>query len=221
VTNQSPGARRIPKATIKRLPAYLRVLQETREERVTSVDLGRDTGFSSEQVRKDLAYFGAFGTRGVGYVVSDLEQQIRRILGLNQPINAVVVGAGHLGTALARFTQLANHDVRIVGLFDVDPTLFGREVAGIAIFPIDQLEAVVRERCVRIGVVAVPASAAREVGERLYQSGVRAILNFAPIKICVGHDDVEVHDIDLSIELQALAYFVSALESAPPLPVKR
>lgn len=203
------GSRRIPDATVRRLPAYLRALEEGGRERCTSQELGRRTGFSSEQVRKDLAYFGAFGTRGVGYDPKALGGEIRRILGLDAGVRAVLVGAGHLGTALANFTRRVHKDVVVIALFDTDPTKAGTEVAGIPVLGLDRLAPVVAEQGVTLGIITVPADAAQSVADALVQGGVRGLLNFAPITLAVDAK-VYVRNIDLSLELQALAYFVQA-----------
>lgn len=207
-------ARRIPGATIRRLPAYLRALEPLRgQKRLTSLELGQRTGFSSEQVRKDLAYFGAFGTRGVGYEASALEVQIRRILGLDLGVRAALVGAGHLGTALARYTATAHKDVTIVAIFDSDPAKIGRETANVVVQSMEQLEPVIRQMEVSIGIIAVPAGSAQIVASRLVQAGVRGLLNFAPASLTVDAS-VYVQNIDLTLELQALAYFVRAAQTA-------
>jgi redox-sensing transcriptional repressor len=206
-------ARRIPDATIRRLPAYLRALESVSDHRLTSREIGRLTGFSSEQVRKDLAYFGAFGTRGVGYAAAELEAEIRRILGLDVGVRAALVGAGNLGTALARYTATAHKDVIIAAIFDVDPRKIGTEVAGLAVTDLALLESEVRRLDIGIGILAVPASAAQAVANRLVAAGVRGILNFAPTALRVD-GSVYVQNIDLTLEMQALAYFVRAEAAA-------
>src|SRR5579875_425252 len=203
------GARRIPDATVRRLPAYLRVLEEAPEARFTSQELGRQTGFSSEQVRKDLAYFGAFGTRGVGYDAHVLAGEIRRILGLDAGLRAVLIGVGHLGTALANFIAGTHKDVRIVGLHDAAPKKVGSEVTGMPIWALDRLDSVVSRKAASLGIIAVPSEAAQAVVDRLVAAGIRGILNFAPAALVVP-DTVYLRNIDLSLELQALAYFVQA-----------
>lgn len=203
------GNRRIPDATVRRLPAYLRALEETGETRWTSQELGRRTGFSSEQVRKDLAYFGAFGTRGVGYDARVLASEIRRILGLDAGLRAVLIGVGHLGTALFNFILGTHKDVQIVGLFDADPKKVGREVAGMPIWHLDRLDMVVSEKGATLGIIAVPSEASQSVADRLIAAGIHGILNFAPTALTVP-EAIYVRNIDLSLELQALAYFVQA-----------
>jgi redox-sensing transcriptional repressor len=202
---------RIPDAAIRRLPAYLRWLTECEEERVTSVMLGQATGYSSEQVRKDLAYFGAFGTRGVGYDVGALRDEIYRILKLDQGVRAIVVGAGHLGTALVRYVDQGHqvrHDVKIMALVDNNPVIIGTQVGSIRVESVDRLEELVHQYDIGIGVLTVPKEAAVIVGDRLAEAGVRAILNFAPVSVCTHYPDVFVQPIDLTLEMQALSYFV-------------
>lgn len=201
---------RIPDVAVRRLPVYLRALGELAErhvEIVSSAELARRTGFSSEQIRKDLAYFGAFGTRGVGYRTAVLRDRLRAILGLDRNPRAALVGAGHLGTALARYALTRDQGVRIAAIFDNDPARIGTEVAGVIVQPVDRLEASCREAGIRIGIVAVPAGAAQSVADALVRGGVRAVLNFAPVKLRVPRG-VYVQDVDLSMELQSLAYYV-------------
>lgn len=201
--------RRIPESTIRRLPAYLRVLENQKETRTTSVALGERTGYSSEQVRKDLAYFGAFGTRGVGYDVSQLGHQIRHILGLDKNVKAVLVGAGHLGTALLRYTQSGVSDVQFAAVLDNSPQVVGSAIGSMVVEDIQHLESIVTERKIRLAVLTVPAEAAEKVAERLAEAGIGAILNFAPSPILTDQDRVLVQNLDLTLELQAMAYFVT------------
>ncbi len=208
--------RRIPESTIRRLPAYLRVLESQQEVRTTSVALGERTGYSSEQVRKDLAYFGAFGTRGVGYDVSQLGHQIRHILGLDHDVKAVLIGAGHLGTALLRYTQDGVRDVQFAAVLDNNPQVVGSAIGSIVVEDIGQLEAVVRDRQVRLAVLTVPAAAAEAVAQRLAEAGVGAILNFAPVPILTDQSEVLVQNLDLTLEMQAMAYFVTEHDDLDP-----
>ncbi len=201
--------RRIPESTIRRLPAYLRVLESQQETRTTSVALGERTGYSSEQVRKDLAYFGAFGTRGVGYDVRELGQQIRHILGLDTSVKAILVGAGHLGTALLRYTQGGARDVEFVAVLDNSSQVIGSAIGSMVVEDIRNLETIVAERKIRLAVLTVPQEAAPGVAERLAAVGIGAILNFAPVPILTDQDQVLVQNLDLTLELQAMAYFVT------------
>ncbi|HYG58734.1 MAG TPA: redox-sensing transcriptional repressor Rex [Symbiobacteriaceae bacterium] len=209
---------KIPEAAIKRLPVYLRVLEETASSDVqiiSSAELAEKTGFSPEQIRKDLAYFGAFGTRGVGYDTVLLSKRIARILGLHQGVNAALVGAGHLGYALARYSISRHKDVRIKAIFDTDPAKIGTDIMGVQIRPLAEIAQVCRAEDVKIGIITVPAFVAQEVAEKLQEAGVEAILNFAPAKLRVA-EDVFIQNIDLTIELQSLAYYTSASEETTP-----
>lgn len=200
--------RRIPDTTIRRLPAYLRVLELTHADRITSVALGKAAGYSSEQVRKDFAYFGAFGTRGVGYEVAFLVREIRRILGIDQGVKVMVVGAGHLGTALVRYTQNNRGDAKVVAVVDVNPAVIGTSIGNLVVEDARDLERLVHERQITMAVLTVPDYAARAAAERLADAGIRAILNFAPVSVLTERPEVIVKNIDLMLELQALAYFV-------------
>ncbi len=201
--------RSIPDVTISRLPAYLRVLHEIQNEGesiVSSSRMGELTGFSSEQIRKDLAYFGAFGTRGLGYNVELLEDRIRWILGLDRPIHLAIVGCGNIGQALVRYSRQEHRHLDIRFLFDVRQDLVGKSIAGLEIFHADDMEDIIAENDVRLAVVAVPDTAARDVADRLVSAGVRAILNFAPVHLPVP-EDVVVRTVDLTSELESLAYY--------------
>lgn len=208
----------IPDVAVRRLPVYLRVLEKLYREGtaiVSSAELSRLTGFSSEQIRKDLTYFGAFGTRGVGYSAVALISQIRRILGLDQSIRAAVFGAGNLGQALVRYHAGKPQDVPMVALFDRDPEKIGRDVHGLTIAAIDDLPEVLRRAPFQMAILTVPAEAAQEVAERVVAHGIRAILNFAPVTLRLP-DTVFVRNVDLSLELQSLAYYVNRRpEDAP------
>lgn len=207
---------KIPEAAIKRLPVYLRVLEETAAAEIqiiSSAELAEKTGFSPEQIRKDLAYFGAFGTRGVGYDTVLLSRRIARILGLHQGVKAALVGAGHLGYALARYSISRHKDVRITAIFDTDPAKVGTDIMGVVIRPMSELLQAVKEENIKIGILTVPAGEAQAAGEQLQEGGVEAILNFAPAKLRLG-EGVFVQNIDLTIELQSLAYYTSASEEA-------
>lgn len=208
---------RIPDATIRRLPIYLRVLRELEDDNVaviSSADLAIRTGFSSEQIRKDLAYFGAFGVRGVGYSVSQLEDQLRRILGLDKEVRAALVGAGNLGTALTRYNVNRHKDVKIIAIFDNDPAKVGKTIEGVPVYSIEDMDAVIRNNDIKMGIVTAPANSAEKVAELLVRAGVRAILNFAPVKLS-STDSVAVRNIDLTLEFESLAYYATGEERRP------
>jgi redox-sensing transcriptional repressor len=209
---------KIPDAAIKRLPIYLRVLQEAAEAEaevniISSAELATKTGFTPEQIRKDLAYFGAFGTRGVGYDILSLSRRITRILGLHRGVDAALIGAGHLGVALARYNISRHKDVRITAIFDVAPAKIGTDLMGVTVQPLGELVETIRTRRIKIAILTVPATEAQATAELLEQAGVEAILNFAPAKIRVN-PALMVQNIDLTIELQSLAYYTSASDES-------
>jgi redox-sensing transcriptional repressor len=204
----------ISKSVVKRLPVYLRILDQLIQrkiEMVSSKDLSHESGFTAEQIRKDFAYFGAFGTRGAGYNTVYLREKIVKIIGLDQVIDTIVVGAGNLGTALTRYNSAKNLYVNVVGVFDQDPRLIGKKIDAIAIFSTDDIPAFIAENKIKVAIIAVPATVAQEIADLLMANGVKAILNFAPVKLKVP-DGVHVHNADLTIELQSLIYYSSAEE---------
>jgi redox-sensing transcriptional repressor len=200
--------RGIPDATVARLPVYLRALTACAERGIavaSSQELAEAAGVNSAKLRKDLSYLGSYGTRGVGYDVAYLRYQISRELGLTQDWPIVVVGIGNLGQALVNYAGFATRGFRIAALLDADPTRHGERHGEHEIVGMDQLGDVVRRHRVSIGVITTPAAAAQEVADRLVDAGVTSILNFAPALITV-RDGVDVRKVDLSIELQILAY---------------
>lgn len=209
--------RGIPDATVARLPIYLRALvtiAEGGDTTVSSDTLAGGAGVNSAKVRKDLSYLGSYGTRGVGYDVQYLIYQISRELGLTQDWSVVIVGVGNLGHALANYGGFAQRGFSISALLDVDPRQVGQTVAGLAVRHLDELEQVVAQAPVSIGVIATPAHAAQEVADRLVSVGVTSILNFAPCLLVVP-DGVDVRKVDLSIELQILSFHEQRKSTAP------
>src|SRR3954454_226199 len=198
----------IPDATVARLPVYLRVLTtlaETGVATVSSEALAATAGVGSAKLRKDLSHLGSYGTRGVGYDVEYLVYQISRALGLTQHYRVAIIGVGNLGHALANYAGFASRGFRISALIDADPARVGEEIVGIEIRHLDDLEIVVKEHEISIGVIATPAVAAQDVCDRLVACGVTSVLNFAPTVLSVP-DTVDVRKVDLSIELQILAF---------------
>ena len=198
----------MPDATVARLPLYLRALGALAEDGVSTVsseELATAAGVNSAKLRKDLSYLGSYGTRGVGYDVDYLVFQVSRELGLTQDWPVVIVGLGHLGHALANYGGFASRGFAIRALVDADPAIVGTEIAGLPVVPLTQLEEVVGDLGVAIGVIATPAQVAQEVCDRLVAAGVSSILNFAPSVLSVP-DHVEVRKVDMSIELQILAF---------------
>ena len=180
--------RGVPEATVGRLPVYLRALTALSERDVTtasSEDLAVAAGVNSAKLRKDLSYLGTYGTRGVGYDVNYLRYQIAREIGLTQDWAVVIVGIGNLGQALANYSGFATRGFQVAALLDNDPELVGLHVGELEVAPLDQLDTVVRESSVAIGVIATPAAAAQDVCDRLAGAGVSSILNFAPAVLTV------------------------------------
>ncbi|TDQ54920.1 redox-sensing transcriptional repressor Rex [Actinorugispora endophytica] len=203
-----PRERGIPEATVARLPLYLRALHGLSERgtpTVSSEELASVAGVNSAKLRKDLSHLGSYGTRGVGYDVEYLIYQISRELGLTQDWSVAIIGAGNLGRALADYGGFGTRGFRIAALLDADPKTVGREVAGLSVRHIDELEDVVSDEKVSIGVIATPAAAAQGVCDRCVGAGVGSILNFAPVVLNVP-EHVDVRKVDLSIELQILAF---------------
>ena len=206
--------RNISKSVVKRLPVYLRILDQLIQRKidmVSSKELSNESGFTAEQIRKDLAYFGAFGTRGAGYNTGYLREKIIKIIGLDKRIETVIIGAGNLGTALTRYNSSKNPYVDVVAVFDQDPRLIGKQIGEIEISALSDLPAYIKNNSIKVAIIAVPAGAAQEVADIVVEAGVKALLNFAPVKLRVS-DDVHVHNADLTIELQSLIYYSSGEE---------
>ena len=214
-----PSARRgIPDATVARLPEYLRALTALAERGITSVsseELAAAAGVRSAKLRKDLSYLGSYGVRGVGYEVDHLAYQISRELGLTQAWAVAIVGMGNLGHALAAYSGFATRGFRVVALLDQDPALIGGEIAGLRVQPMSELPSLVAEQSLAIGVIATPAASAQAVCDELVDAGVRSILNFAPCVLVVP-DGVDVRKVDLSTELQILAFHEQRKTLAAP-----
>ncbi len=208
-----PGPRipKIPEMTIRRLSIYLRCLAQLDEDGVKTVssqELAERFHLNSAQVRKDLAYFGEFGIRGIGYYVSNLRAELSRLLGLNREWRVALVGFGNLGSALFHYRGFARQGFRVAAIVDDDPTKSGRRVDGLEILPLAELPRLVKQHGIQIGVIAVPAAAAQAVADRLVAAGVRAILNFAPARLTVPKD-VRLQNVDLSIELENLSFHLA------------
>lgn len=202
--------RDIPAVAVPRLTLYLRKLRELAGQgvvRVSSRDLADHVGFNAAQIRKDLSYIGEFGTRGVGYDVARLVGELDRCLGLDRSWNVVIVGAGLLGTALGRYRGFAEQGFRLVGILDNSSAVVGTSHGGGVVHGMDELEDLCRREGVDIAMVTVPATEAQATVERLAAAGVRAILNFAPVKVVCPHD-VLVRQVDLSSELMSLTCFL-------------
>jgi len=208
-----PG-QNISKSVIKRLPIYLRILDQLVRrdvEMISSKELSNESGFTAEQIRKDLAYFGAFGTRGSGYNTAFLREKIIKIIGLDSKTNTIVIGAGNLGTALTRYNLTKNPYVDVVAVFDKDPNLISKEIHHLKVQPAENIPKIIKSKGIKVCLICIPAYAAQEATDLVVEHGVKAILNFAPIKLSVP-EGVHVHNADLTIELQSLIYYSSAEE---------
>ena len=205
----TPSGRRIPEATVERLPEYLRLLTESRDagiSNVSSEELADMAGVNAAKVRKDLSYLGTYGVRGVGYDVEYLIYQVRRELGLDHDWPVVIVGAGNLGQALAGYGGFGERGFPIAGIVDVDSRKIGMEIGGVTVRNLVELATLVRRGNVSIGVVATPPASAQDAADRLVAAGVTSILNFAPVLLNVPAT-VSVRKVDLAVELQILSYY--------------
>ena len=205
-----PTSRRrvIPEATVARLPVYHRcLLQLQAEDRptVSSEQLADLAGVNAAKVRKDLSYFGSYGTRGVGYDVEQLLVEIRRELGLTHDWPCLIVGAGNLGSALAKFAGFTDRGFSVVAVVDTDPEKVGQQLGAVTVHHEDELPRLVSEHHVVIGIITTPPSAAQEAAETLVTAGVQSILNFAPTVLDVP-PHVLVREVDVAVELQILAF---------------
>ncbi|WP_027339614.1 redox-sensing transcriptional repressor Rex [Halonatronum saccharophilum] len=201
----------IPSTTIERLPLYYRTLQNLREngiEVISSKKLGYELGIPSTQVRKDLSYYGEFGKRGVGYEVELLMKNLERILGVNQSWEIALIGAGNLGRALVDYKGFRRLGLHIKYLFDIDNNKIGKKLGEAKIYDIGRMSELIKEKSIRIAIIAVPANVAQGIAEDLIDAGVKAIWNFAPAHLNLPKNII-VRDEDLSIGLISLTYHLS------------
>jgi redox-sensing transcriptional repressor len=200
--------RTIPEATVARLAVYLRALSalaESGRHTVSSGELAEAAGVNPAGLRKDLSHLGPCGVRGVGYEVRPLRDRIARVLGVEHSRACVLVGIGNLGSALADYAGFGSRGFEFVGLFDASPARIGQRIGGHTVLPLERLSDVVAATRASIGVITTPADVAQSVCDRLAAAGVRSILNFAPVPL-VGPAGVDVRKVDLSVELQVLAF---------------
>jgi redox-sensing transcriptional repressor len=201
--------RRIPEATVARLPLYLRALNEAARDRtvtISSESLAVRAGVNAPQVRKDLSHLGSYGTRGVGYDVAYLLRQINRQLGLTEDRRVAIIGAGNLGQALASYGGFPSRGFHVVAAFDVDPAKVGRRLGPAVVHPTASMVEVLQDEMVAIAVIATPAPVAQGVADAAVTAGVGCILNFAPTSVIVP-PHVALRQVDLGIELQILSFY--------------
>lgn len=198
----------LSRATVSRMPRYLRLLDDIRESQstVSSGELADFAGVNPANVRRDLSDLGFQGTRGVGYSVADLRSRIRKELGIDGRRRVAIVGAGNLGTALARYSGLAQRGFDVVAVYDVAPNRVGQAVGELTVTDASSITADCEEGLFDMAILAVPAGSAQRVADRLVAAGVSSILNFAPIRVVVPAE-VPVRQVDLSTELQILSYY--------------
>ena len=207
----------ISELTISRLSIYLRCVDQLLDlggETVSSQELAKRFNLNSAQIRKDLAYFGEFGVRGVGYNVRELRQYVVEILGLDSERRLLIVGAGNLGIALCHYSGFSSGNFLVVGVLDSDPSRIGDETpAGLLVEDAERMPEIVTQRSVDIGIITTPAKAAQQVCDQMVASGLHAILNFVPIRVRAP-EGVLVKTVDLKVHLEELCFFLAHVTKA-------
>ena len=205
----------IPSVTINRLSIYLRCLEKILEtgkgkelEIISSFEIAEITGMNSAQIRKDLAYFGEFGKRGLGYPLIDLNRELKKILGLDKEWSIIIAGAGNLGKALVNYKGFQKRGFIIKGIFDNNPSKIGKKIGHIFIYDIKKIEKFIQAENINIGILVVPADSAQEVADKMVAGGIKAILNFAPVHFVLP-PEIKVQNVDLSIEVEGLTYYLN------------
>lgn len=205
----------IPSITINRLSVYHRCLEKITETEkgkelkiISSFEIAEMTGINSSQIRKDLAYFGEFGKRGVGYPLIELSRELKKILGLDKKWSVIIAGAGNLGKALVRYKGFQRKGFTIKGIFDNNPSKIGKKFGHIFIYDIKEMEKFIQSENINIGIIVVPADSAQEMADKMVRGGIKAILNFAPTHIILP-PEIKIHNVDLSVEFEGLTYYLS------------
>jgi redox-sensing transcriptional repressor len=201
---------KISEAVVRRLPIYLRylnVLLMQNVQTVSSGDLGQKLDLNPAQIRKDLAYFGEFGKKGIGYDVNYLIEKIRQILKLDQFIQVALVGAGNLGKALSNYNAFLKDNMKIVAVFDAMESKVGDKINNLTVQPMSELKQTIKAKNIRIGIITVPATEAQHVANEFINAGIEAILNFAPAILKVPNE-IRIHHADFTTELQSLAFYL-------------
>ena len=201
---------KISEAVVRRLPVYLRFLNELNSagiQTVSSQDFGEKLNLNPAQIRKDLAYFGEFGRKGVGYDVAYLIEKIRQILKLDKTLHVALAGTGNLGRALCNYNMYNRDNMKIVAVFDSDSSKIGMKINQMTVLPMDELGQTVARLGIAVGIITVPAAAAQQVADQFVGAGIKGILNFAPVVLKVPAD-VRIHYADFTAELLSLAYYM-------------
>jgi len=201
---------KIPEATVKRLSLYLNCIADVgnSNSRISSEKLAKLARVNPAQVRRDLSYLGSLGTRGVGYDLSTLKNQLNIALGLVEGWSAIIVGAGNLGSALAQYEGFEDKGFAIVGLYDVDSKKISTKIAGLVVKHIEKINDDVKKYKVAIGIITTPSEFAQDTANLLIAGGIKSILNFAPSRIESTDSGVVIKNVDLSQELQVLSYYL-------------
>ncbi|MFL5482559.1 MAG: redox-sensing transcriptional repressor Rex [Gemmatimonadaceae bacterium] len=203
--------KRIAESTVRRLSLYLSFLEGIERQGVKTIssdELARLGGTTSAQVRKDLSLFGSFGKRGLGYSVPELSRKLREILGLEKQWRVVIIGAGKIGAALARYRGFADRGFQVTAVYDADETKIGKRWESLTVRPVSELEKDAAKHDFDIAVVATPAENAQGVVKQIVRAGIKAILNFAPIQLSVPND-VTVRTVNMAMELEGLSFALS------------
>ncbi len=204
-------AKSVPDIVVARLPLYLRALaamQNNGKDFTSSQEMADWLGISSAQIRKDLSHFGEFGKQGTGYSIAGLQDKLREILHIEREWPIIVVGAGHIGNAVANYSGFKHRGFRVCAVFDADPAKFGDTIGGQIVQPFDAMPEIVKQRNVQLAMIAVPAHAAQQVADQCVQAGITAILNYAPTNLSVPAH-VRVENIDPVLHLQHMTYYLS------------
>ena len=206
---------RVSDAVVRRLPMYYRHLRELEKAgvvRISSQELGERMNLTASQIRQDINCFGGFGQQGYGYNVEYLYREIGKILGLDKQHNFVIIGAGNLGRALGNYMNFERRGFIFKGMFDANPELVGKDVRGVKVMPMEQLESFIRENDIDIAVLTIPKTSAVEVADKLVANGIRAIWNFAHVDLNVP-EGIQVENVHLSDSLMKLSYNINRYNS--------
>jgi redox-sensing transcriptional repressor len=205
---------RVSEAVIRRLPKYYRYLKDMEKsgvQRISSKELSKRMGLTASQIRQDFNCFGGFGQQGYGYHVSDLCNEIRKILGLHKNYNVIIVGAGNVGQALSNYSGFAREGFNITAMFDANPRLIGMSIRGVPIYDIETMPEYIANNDIRIGVISTPGDQGQTIANQMVAGGIKSIWNFAPIDVKVP-EDVAVENVHLSDSLYILSYKMNDLE---------
>lgn len=199
--------KQVPDPTLLRMCRYLRILERHGEPTISSARIAEAAGVNAAQVRKDLSFFGEFGQPGVGYYTDELLGSLKHMMGLDEELQVIVVGAGALGSALINYPGFEERGFNIVAIFDNNPAKVGHRLRGYEVMAFDRIKEIISESSVSIGIIAVPRVSAQDVADALIDAGVNGIVNFAPVNLKVP-DHVVVRSVDLTLQLETLAFYL-------------